>query len=305
LIWQDPLPEKKSKLTESDLVSLKKQISKAGLSVSQLISTAWASASTFRGSDMRGGANGARIRLAPQNGWEVNQPEELRYILSVYEKIQTAFNAKNKKNPVSMADLIVLAGNFGIEEAVKRAGYKIKVPFSGGRVDATQDQTDIESFSVLEPLADGFRNYAGPGLAKYGAELLIDKAQLLGLTAPEMTALVGGLRVLGVNHKGSEQGVLTNRVGTLTNDFFVHLLEMKTEWKPASVPGEYVGFDRKSGQERWRGSRVDLLFGSNSELRAIAEVYAQNGNELKFINDFVSAWVKVMNADRFDLKSGS
>lgn len=302
LIWQDPLPASKSKLTDSDVTSLKKLILKSGLSVSQMVTTAWASASTFRGSDMRGGANGARIRLAPQIDWEVNQPNELKKVLAKYEKIQESFNSKNKKKTVSIADLIVLGGGVGIEEAARKAGHKVKVPFASGRVDATIEQTDVESFAVLEPMADGFRNYAGPGLTQYGAELIIDKAQLLGLTAPEMAVLVGGLRVLGANHEGSRHGVLTSKVGTLTNHFFVNLLDMKTEWKTSSNEGEYIGFDRGSGKQKWTGTRVDLLLGSNSELRAVSEVYAQNGNEAKFVNDFVLAWVKVMNADRFDLK---
>lgn len=303
LIWQDPLPKTKSQsLTESDFSALKKMILKSGLSVSQLVATAWASASTYRGSDMRGGANGARIRLAPQNGWAANQPAELAKVLAKYEMIQEAFNKKNKKKTATIADLIILGGTAGIEEAIRKSGYKTKVPFSGGRVDVTIEHTDIESFSVLEPKADGFRNYAVNGLTKYGAEMLIDKAQLLGLTAPEMTVLVGGLRVLGVNHSGSKHGVLTSKVGILTNDFFKNLLDMKTEWKPATNEGEYVGVDRASGKQKWTGTRTDLLFGSNSELRAISEVYAQQDNEEKFIKDFVAAWTKVMNADRFELK---
>lgn len=302
LVWQDPLPVSKTKLTDADITTLKKMILKSGLTVSQLVTTAWASASTFRGSDMRGGANGGRIRLEPQIDWDVNQPEQLKKVLAHYEKIQTAFNTKNKKKPVSIADLIVLGGNVGIEEAARKAGHKVKVPFAQGRVDATSEQTDVESFSVLEPMSDGFRNYAGPGLTKYGAELIVDKAQLLGLTAPEMTVLVGGLRVLGANYNGSKHGVLTSKVGTLDNQFFVNLLDMKYEWKPAGTDREYIGLERKSGKQRWTGTRVDLLFGSNSELRAIAEVYAQEDNEAKFVNDFIHAWVKVMNADRFDLK---
>ncbi len=302
LIWQDPLPSKSSALADSDYIALKKQIIKAGLSVSQLVSTAWASASTFRGSDMRGGANGARLALAPQKNWAINQPVELAKILAKFEKIQTAFNTKNKKKMVSLADLIVLGGCVGIEEAARKAGHKVKVPFAGGRVDATQEQTDAESFAVLEPMADGFRNYANHGLVKYGAELLIDKSQLLGLSAPEMTALIGGLRVLGVNHGGSRHGVFTSKVGALTNDFFVNLLDMKIDWQKASVEGEFVGFDRATGKQKWTGTRVDLIFGSNSELRALSEVYAQDGNESLFLMEFIAAWNKVMNADRFDLK---
>lgn len=302
LIWQDPLPVNKSVLTDADYTALKKQILKSGLTVAQLVSTAWASASTYRGSDMRGGANGARLALAPQNNWQVNQPVELTKVLAKYEKIKEAFDTKNKKKKVSLADLIVLGGSVGIEEAARKAGHKIKVPFAGGRVDALQSQTDVESFAVLEPMADGFRNYAKPGLTKYGAELLIDKAQLLGLTAPEVTVLIGGLRVLGANYGGSKHGVLTTRTGTLTNDFFVNLLDMKTEWQTSAAEGEYIGIERATGKQKWTGTRVDLLFGSNSELRAIAEVYAQDDSESKFVADFVSAWTKVMNADRFDLK---
>lgn len=303
LIWQDPLPKAGSTaIKDTDVTALKKLILKSGLTVQQLVTTAWASASTYRGSDMRGGANGARIRLAPQNAWAVNQPAELAKVLAKYEMIQQVYNTKNKKKPVSLADLIVLGGNVGIEEAARKAGYKAKVPFTAGRVDATAEQTDVESFSVLEPKADGFRNYAPNRLVKYGAELLIDKAQLLGLTAPELTVLVGGLRVLGVNHGGTKQGVLTTKVGALTNDFFVNLLDMRTEWKPAANEGEYIGSDRATGKEKWTGTRVDLLFGSSSELRAISEVYAQKDNAEKFVKDFIAAWNKVMNADRFDVK---
>lgn len=304
LIWQDPLPAvKSSAMTSSEIAALKKLILKSGLKTSQLVTTAWASASTYRGSDMRGGANGARLRLAPQNNWQVNQPFELAKVLEKYESIQQAYNAKNKKRPVSIADLIVLGGNVGIEEAARKAGHKVTVPFKSGRVDATLEQTDVESFQVLEPVADGFRNYARPGLMKHGAEMLIDKAQLLGLTAPEMTVLVGGLRVLGTNYGSTKHGVLTDKVETLTNDFFVNLLNMKIQWKPSEKQeGEYVGIDLKSGKEKWTGTRVDLLFGSQSELRAISEVYAQSGNEKKFVTDFISAWSKVMNADRFELK---
>ncbi len=302
LIWQDPIPKAKGPaIAEKEITALKKMILKTGLTNSQLISTAWASATTFRGSDMRGGANGARLRLAPQKDWEVNSPKELEKILIKLETVQTNFNGKSKKK-VSLADLIVLGGCVGIEEAAKKAGKKIKVPFTPGRMDSTQDQTDAESFSFLEPMADGFRNYARKGLAKYGAELLIDKAQLMNLTAPELTALIGGMRVLNTNFGQAKHGVLTSKPGVLTNDFFINLLDMRTEWKPSELEGEYLGYDRTSGKLKWTGTRVDLVFGSNSELRALSEVYAQDDNKDKFINDFVNAWVKVMNLDRFDLK---
>jgi catalase-peroxidase len=304
LIWQDPLPTKKATpVKKADLAALRKALLKAGLSNSQMISTAWASASTFRGSDMRGGANGARIRLAPQSGWAANEPKELAKVLSKYEAILEAFAGKSKKKSISMADLIVFAGGVGIEEAARKAGHRIEVPFTGGRVDASLEQTDVESFSVLEPMADGFRNFAAKGLREHAAEMLIDKAQLLGLTAPEMAVLLGGLRVVGANHGASKLGVLTSKAGALTPDFFVNLLDMKTEWTPSSTPGEFVGRDRKSGKERWTATKADLAFGSNSELRAIAEVYAQSDNSKKFVADFVKAWVKVMNADRFDLRA--
>lgn len=299
LIWQDPIPKAKGKLTTADITALKKKILKSGLSTSQLVSTAWASASTYRGSDMRGGANGARIRLAPMNAWEANQPKELQKVLAKLEAVQAGFN-KGKKY-VSLADLIVLGGVVGIEEAARKAGVKVKVPFMPGRGDATAEQTDVESINHLEPLADGFRNYTKSGLEKIGATMLIDKAQLLGLTAPEMTVLIGGMRVLGTNHKGTKHGVFTSKVGTLSQDYFVNLLDMAYEWKPTANEGEYAGFERKSGKEKWIATQVDLVFGSNSELRAIAEVYAQDDNKEKFINDFVAAWTKVMNNDRFDL----
>ncbi len=302
LIWQDPVPKTKAALTEKEITTLKKKILKAGLSTSQLVSTAWASASTFRGSDIRGGANGARIRLAPQNTWEANQPAELAKVLKKLEVVQADFNKTSKKKPVSFADLIVLGGVVGVEEAAKKAGLKVKVPFHPGRGDATQEQTDTESFAVLEPFADGFRNFAKKGHQKHGAEMLVDKAQLLGLTAPEMTALVGGLRVLGANHGGSKHGVFTTKSGALTNDFFVNLLDMGTVWKQTSEgSGEFVGTDRNSGKQKWTATVADLVFGSNSELRAIAEVYAQDDAKEKFAKDFVAAWTKVMNADRFDL----
>jgi catalase-peroxidase len=305
LIWQDPLPTvKTAKLTDKDVAALKKRILKTGLSNSQLITTAWASASTFRGSDMRGGANGARINLAPQKDWEVNQPSELARVLSKLEGVQKDFNKASKKKQVSLADLIVLGGCVGIEEAAKKAGHKgVKVPFTPGRVDATQEHTDVESFKVLEPMADGFRNYARKGCGKYAGELLIDKAQLLKLTAPELTVLIGGMRVLGTNFGQTKHGVFTSKVGSLTNDFFTNLLDMKTEWAPVEGShGEYVGTDRVTGKQKWTATQADLVFGSNSELRAIAEVYAQDDNKSKFVNDFVAAWNKVMNLDRFDLK---
>ena len=303
LIWQDPLPETASRIiSESDVNSLKTKILNSGLTTSQLVKTAWASASTFRGSDMRGGANGARIRLLPQKNWTVNEPDELATVLEKLESIQKDFNASSSVT-VSFADLIVLGGCVGVEQAARKAGQDVSVPFTPGRVDATQDQTDVASFALLEPMADGFRNFAGKGLTKYGPEILIDKAQLLNLTLPELTVLVGGLRVLGANYKNSSAGVLTNRVGSLTNDFFVNLLDMATEWKVTAQEGEYEGFDRATGQKKWTGTKVDLLFGSNSEVRSIAEIYAQSDSEIKFTNDFILAWTKLMNADRFDMKS--
>jgi catalase-peroxidase len=303
LIWQDPIPTPKGpKLTPEDWKKLRSRIVKSGLTVSQLVSTAWASASSFRGSDMRGGANGARIRLAPQKDWEVNQPGELSKVLQELEAIRTAFLKSAKKKQLSLADLIVFAGGVAIEEAAKKAGRKIKVPFNPGRRDASQEQTDVESFAVLEPLADGFRNYVRDGLALHAERLLLDKAQLLKLTAPEMTCLIGGLRVLQCNFGLRKQGVLTSKPGSLTHDFFVNLLDMNIEWKAAAHEGEFEGFDRASGQLKWAATRVDLVFGSNSELRALTEVYAQDDNEEKFVHDFIKAWVKVMNLDRFDLK---
>ncbi|HEX6923578.1 MAG TPA: peroxidase family protein, partial [Bacillales bacterium] len=268
----------------------------SGLSVSELVKTAWASASTYRGSDMRGGANGARVRLAPQKDWEANEPEHLAKVLSVYEDIQGKLDKK-----VSLADLIVLGGSAAIEKAAKDAGVDITVPFAPGRGDATEEQTDADSFDVLEPAADGFRNYQKKKYAVSPEELLLDRAQLLGLTAPEMTVLIGGMRVLGTNHKGTEHGVFTDRVGTLTNDFFVNLLDMGIEWKPVDY-NLYEGRDRKTGDVVRTATRADLVFGSNSILRAHAEVYAQDDNKEKFVRDFVKAWVKIMNADRFDLK---
>ena len=299
LIWQDPVPAG-DRIDASDIAALKVKILASGLSVSQLVSTAWASASTFRGSDYRGGANGARIRLAPQRYWEVNNPAQLAGVLSTYEGIQAEFNAGGKS--VSIADLIVLGGCAAVEKAAKDAGYDITVPFTPGRGDATQEQTEVESFKFLEPQADGFRNYKKAHHKTSAEELLIDKAQLLTLTAPEMTVLIGGLRVLGANYDGSNHGVLTGRPGTLTNDFFVNLLDMSTKWEPANGNGQlFNGRDRKTGNQKWTGTRVDLIFGSNSELRALAEVYACSDSGEKFVRDFVAAWNKVMNLDRFDL----
>jgi catalase-peroxidase len=304
LIWQDPIPAADHPLIDAaDLANLKAQILASGLSVAELVQTAWASASTFRGSDKRGGANGARVRLEPQKNWAVNQPEQLARVLDALETIRTAFNAGAKGGKkVSLADLIVLGGGAAIEQAAKAAGHAITVPFTPGRTDASQEQTDVESFEVMEPIADGFRNYSQGKYTATAEELLIDKAQLLTLTAREMTALIGGLRVLGANHGASSHGVFTDRPGTLSNDFFVNLLDMGTQWKPTSDDGDvFEGRDRKSGAVKWTGTRVDLIFGSNSQLRALAEVYAQNDNAAKFAQDFVAAWNKVMNADRFDL----
>ncbi len=299
LLWQDPLPKAKSSpITAKDIEVLKKKILKSGLSIPQLVTTAWASASTFRHSDMRGGANGGRIRLAPQKDWAVNQPSELTKIIAKFEAIQKDFN-KGKK-AVSFADLIVLGGSVGLEEAAKKGGHKVKVPFIPGRVDATQEQTDVESFAALEPLADGFRNYTAKGLGENAAELLVDRAQLMNLTAPEMTVLVGGLRALNTNHNQVKHGEFNSKPATLSNEFFTQLLSMNIEWKTTGVAGEYQGIDRKTGKQKWTGTRVDLLFGSNSELRALAEVYGSSDGEGKFVKDFIAAWVKVMNADRFD-----
>lgn len=302
LLWMDPIPKGKS-LSKAEISSLKKLILKSGLNSSQMIKTAWASASTYRRSDMRGGANGARIRLLPMKNWTVNEPKKLAKVLKTYEAIQEKFCGKNKKKYVSIADLIVLGGNLAVEEAAKKAGVKIEVPFTPGRGDATQEQTDVEAFEVLEPKADAFRNYAEDSQKKQAEILLIDKAQLLELTAPEMTVLIGGLRVLKANFNNSKLGVLTSKSGSLTNDFFVNLLDMKIEWKESKQKGEFEGFLRSSGKLKWTATRGDLVFGSNSELRAIAEVYAQDDNKEKFVKDFVKAWVKVMNLDRFDKKS--
>ena len=303
LIWQDPIPALNHPVIDTaDIAALKAQVLASGLSVSDLVSTAWASASTYRSSDRRGGANGARIRLAPQKYWEANQPAQLSNVLSVLEGIQKAFNgAQSGDKRVSMADLIVLAGCAGVEAAAKAAGFAVEVPFTPGRMDASQEQTDVESFAVLEPVADGFRNYRKKAYSVSPEEMLVDKAQLLTLSAPEMTVLVGGLRVLGANVGGSKAGVFTQRPGQLTNDFFVNLVDMSTAWKPTG-DNAYEGRDRKTGSVKWTATRVDLAFGSNSQLRAIAEVYAQDDNHKKFVNDFVAAWTKVMNLDRFDLK---
>jgi catalase-peroxidase len=304
LIWQDPIPAIDHELvSEQDIAALKAKILASGLSVSQLVSVAWASASTFRGSDKRGGANGARIRLAPQKDWEVNDPRRLAAVLSNLEAIQKEFNgAQTGDKKVSLADLIVLGGAAAIEKAAKDAGADVKVPFKPGRMDASQEQTDVESFAPLEPRADGFRNYVS-SKPQFMApeEALVDRAQLLRLTGPEMTVLVGGLRVLGANAGGAKHGVFTGKPETLTNDFFVNLLDMSTEWQPAGPDGVYEGRDRKTKAVRWTGTRVDLIFGSHSQLRALAEVYGSADSQAKFVNDFVAAWTKVMNADRFDL----
>jgi catalase-peroxidase len=303
LIWQDPIPAPgRQVMGDKDVASLKQKILASGLSVPQLVSTAWASASTFRGSDKRGGANGARIRLSPQKDWDVNNPAELAKVLKKLEAIQTAFNAGKSGKKVSLADLIVLGGVAAVEKAAKAAGVNVKVPFTPGRTDASQEQTDVDSFAPLEPRADGFRNYIG-GKRQFMApeEALVDRAQLLRLTGPEMTALVGGLRVLGANAGGSKHGVFTKKVGTLTNDFFVNLLGMGTEWHPAGSDGVYEGRDRKTNAVKWTATRVDLIFGSHSQLRAFAEVYGCADAKEKFAKDFVAAWTKVMNADRFDL----
>ncbi|MFY9748243.1 MAG: catalase/peroxidase HPI [Acidobacteriaceae bacterium] len=304
LIWQDPIPAVNHKLIdEQDVAALKGRILASGLPVSQLVSTAWASASTFRGSDKRGGANGARIRLAPQKDWAVNQPEQLAKVLKILEGIQSEFNTKQSGGKsVSLADLIVLAGCAGVEQAAKNAGHHVAVPFTPGRMDALGEQTDVESFAVLEPIADGFRNYLKRRYSVSSERLLIDKAQLLTLTAPEMTVLIGGMRVLNTNAGQAKHGVFTRRPEALTNDFFVNLLDMGTEWKPVSDAQDvFEGRDRKTGELKWTGTRVDLIFGSNSELRALAEVYGSADNQKKFIRDFVAAWDKVMSLDRFDL----
>jgi catalase-peroxidase len=304
LIWQDPIPAVNHKLVDAqDIASLKSKILASGLSVSELVSTAWASASTFRGSDKRGGANGARVRLARQKDWEVNQPAQLAKVLKTLEGVQSAFNsAQSGGKKVSLADVIVLAGCAGVEQAAKNAGHKATVPFSPGRMDASQEQTDVESFAVLEPIADGFRNYQKARYTVSAEELLVDKAQLLTLTAPEMTVLVGGMRVLKTNFGGSQHGVFTKRPEVLTNDFFVNLLDMSTTWKPTTEDADvFEGRDRATGAPKWTGTRVDLIFGSNSQLRALAEVYGCEDSQEKFLHDFIAVWNKVMNLDRFDL----
>ncbi len=305
LIWQDPIPKADYALMEaSDVADLKRMIANSGLSVAELVTTAWASAATFRGSDHRGGANGARIRLAPQKDWEVNQPEQLAKVLKVYDGIKADFDGKGDGGKkVSIADLIVLGGSVGIEKAAKDASHDVEVPFTPGRVDASAEQTDAEGFEVLEPKADGFRNYLQVSYNVPTEELLVDRAQLLGLSAPEMTVLVGGLRILGANHGGSKHGVFTDRRGTLTNDFFVNLLDMETAWKQVSDESdeEFVGTDRNTDEQKWTASRTDLVFGSNSQLRALAEVYATDDAGPMFVKAFVKAWTKVMNADRYDL----
>jgi catalase-peroxidase len=307
LIWQDPIPAVNHPLIDAkDITTLKKKVLASGLSVPELVATAWASASTFRGSDKRGGANGARIRLWPQKDWEVNQPARLSKVLKVLEEIQSAFNKAQKGGKkLSLADLIVLAGCAGVEQAAKNAGHTVKVPFTPGRMDASPEQTDVVSFAVLEPKADGFRNYLGGKFAASAEELLVDKAQLLNLTAPEMTVIVGGMRVLNTNFGQTRHGVFTKKPEALTNDFFVNLLDMSTEWKPVSKDADvFEGRDRKTGEVRWTGTRVDLIFGSNAQLRALAEVYASADAPEKFLHDFVAAWTKVMNLDRFDLAKG-
>jgi len=302
LIWQDPLPAADyDQIDEADIVALKGDIAALGLSVSEMVATAWCSASTFRGSDKRGGANGARIRLAPQKDWDANEPQQLARVLKALEGVQAKFNGAGSKQ-VSMADLIVLAGNVGVEQAAKAAGHDVTVPFAAGRVDAVQEQTDVDSFAVLEPIADGFRNYQKGAYTSSTEELLLDRAQLLTLTAPEMTVLVGGMRAMSANHGGSATGVLTDRAGALSNDFFVNLLDMATEWSATDETGNhFAGRDRTSGETKWTATRADLIFGSNSQLRAIAEEYACADSGHMFVTDFVAAWAKVMNADRFDL----
>ncbi len=305
LIWQDPVPPVNHQLVgPKEITDLKTKITDSGLTVSQLVTTAWASASTFRGSDLRGGANGCRIRLAPQNSWEVNQPSEMCKVFQKLEMIRGAFNASSKNGvQISLADMVVLGGCAGVEEAAKKAGLSLPVPFSPGRTDASPEQTDVASFALLEPRADGFRNYTRQGLKTPGEELLVDRAQLMKLTAPEMTVLIGGMRVLDTNFGHTKHGVFTDKPGVLTNDFFIHLTDMDIEWKPSAVGGLYEGHDRKTGKVKWTGTRVDLVFGSNSELRAISEVYAQDDAQEKFVKDFIAAWHKVMNLDRFDLSA--
>ena len=303
-LWQDPVPEVDHELIdEQDIAALKSKIAESGLSGSQLVSTAWASAASFRGTDKRGGANGARIRLAPQKDWEANEPAELATVLQALEKIRQDFNgSQSGGKKVSLADLIVLAGSAAVENAAKAAGHNVTVPFAPGRADASQEQTDVDSFGVLEPRADGFRNYLHTGEKAPAERLLVERAYMLNLTAPEMTVLIGGLRALGTNYGQTKHGVFTDRPGTLTNDFFVNLLDMGTEWKVSeSAENVYEGRDRVTGEPKWTATGVDLVFGSNSILRALAEVYAEDDAKDKFVEDFVAVWVKVMNADRFDL----
>tara|TARA_R110000737_G_scaffold93859_4_gene127327 strand:- start:10990 stop:11958 length:969 start_codon:yes stop_codon:yes gene_type:complete len=304
LIWQDPIPALSYKVIDAnDIKGLKTQILNSGLSVSEMVTTAWASASTYRGSDRRGGANGARIQLLPERNWEVNNPAQLAKVLPILAKIQKDYNAKNKEKQVSMADLIVLAGSVGIEKAAKNAGYAVEVPFTPGRNDALQTQTDIESMNLLEPMADGFRNYLKTQYTLSTEQLLIDKAQLLTLTAPEMTVLVGGMRALNANYDHSKNGIFSDKKDALTNDFFVKLLSMDTEWKSKDATKEiFIGTDRTTKKEKYTATRADLIFGSNSELRALSEVYASDDAKEKFVKDFVAAWTKVMNLDRFDVK---
>jgi len=307
LLWQDPVPVVDHQLIgEQEIAALKAKILKSGLSISQLVTTAWASAASFRGSDKRGGANGARIRLSPQKDWEVNQPAELAKVLPTLEAIQKEFNSSQSngskgKKKVSLADLIVLGGCAAVEEAAKNAGHPVKIAFTPGRTDASQDQTDVHSFAVMEPVADGFRNYLRSGQRLSAEELLLDRAQLLTLTAPEMTVLLGGMRALNATFGQAKHGVFTNRPETLTNDFFVNLLDMKTQWQRNGAEGVYEGHDRATGKIKWTATRVDLLFGSNSQLRALAEVYASNDAKEAFVKDFAAAWTKVMNLDRYDL----
>jgi catalase-peroxidase len=304
-LWQDPVPDVDHKLVDDkDVAALKKKVLDSGLSVPQLVKTAWSAAGSYRNTDKRGGANGGRLRLEPQRHWEVNEPAELDKVLPVLEKIQQDFNsAASGGKKISLADLIVLAGSAAVEKAAKDAGYDIPVHFAPGRTDASQENTDVDSFAVLEPRADGFRNYIRPGEKAPLEQLLVERAYLLGVTAPEMTVLVGGLRALGANHGGSKHGVFTDRPGALTNDFFVNLVDMGNEWKASeSAENVYEVFDRSSGQKKWTATANDLVFGSNSVLRALAEVYAQDDAQGKFVEDFVAAWVKVMNSDRFDLR---
>ena len=305
LVWQDPIPKVNHELVgDEQVATLKKMIRESGLTIQEMVSTAWASASTFRGSDNRGGANGARICLEPQKSWEVNQPEQLEKVLNKLTEIQTKFNDSQQKGmKISMADLIVLSGSVGVEMGAEKAGTNIEVPFVPGRMDAFQDQTDVESFEAMEPMADGFRNYLREGLDIPAEKLLVDRSQLLTLTAPEMTVLIGGLRVLGANHSASTVGVLVKETGVLNNDFFKHILDVRTLWLPVGdSKNNFEGRDRVTGEKRFTGTRVDLIFGSNSELRGIAEVYASDDAKDKFLCDFVAAWTKVMNLDRFDLK---